>query len=334
MGEIHLLRGDDVAALSDALSSLVHRLVGDDDRSLALDEFDGDDYSVAALVDAAQTPPFLTERRVVVARGLSRFKADELAPLVRYLGDPLPTTSLVMVWTSGAVPKALLDALKTAGGQQTDTAPPGRRNELQRWLDDRLHQSSIRMEPTAKAVVLDQMGEEIGQLGALLDTLERVYGDGAKLTVADITPFLGPAGGVKPWDLTDAIDAGDTALALTRLHRMLGADRHPLQLLAVLHTHYTRMLRLDGSGATDERSAAALLGIKGSTFPARKAMDQVRRLGSDGIRRAMAALAAADLDVRGRVEWPDELVMEVLVARLSRLGGARARAAAGRARRG
>jgi len=34
-------------------------------------------------------------------------------------------------------------------------------------------------------------------------------------------------------------------------------------------------------------------------------------------------LAQADLDLRGAKEWPDELVMEVLVARLSRLGSGR-----------
>jgi hypothetical protein len=35
----------------------------------------------------------------------------------------------------------------------------------------------------------------------------------------------------------------------------------------------------------------------------------------------MARLAQADLDLRGAKDWPEELVMEILVARLSRLGG-------------
>ena len=56
-----------------------------------VDEFDGDEYEVRAVVDAAQTPPFLTETRVVVARGVGRFGADDVAPLVAYLADPLPT---------------------------------------------------------------------------------------------------------------------------------------------------------------------------------------------------------------------------------------------------
>jgi DNA polymerase III subunit delta len=54
-------------------------------------------------------------------------------------------------------------------------------------------------------------------------------------------------------------------------------------------------------------------------FPARKAMTQAARLGPAGVARAIELLAAADLDLRGLKEWPDGLVLEVLVARLSRL---------------
>ena len=47
-----------------------------------VDEFDGDEYELRAVVDAAQTLPFLTERRVVVARDVGRFTADDVGPLV------------------------------------------------------------------------------------------------------------------------------------------------------------------------------------------------------------------------------------------------------------
>ena len=45
------------------------------------------------------------------------------------------------------------------------------------------------------------------------------------------------------------------------------------------------------------------------------------RSGGSGVARAIALLAQDDLDLRGATDWPEELVMEVLVARLSRLGG-------------
>jgi DNA polymerase-3 subunit delta len=125
---------------------------------------------------------------------------------------------------------------------------------------------------------------------------------------------------VPPWDLTDAIDRGDRAAALELLQRMLGqGDRHPFQLLSTLHAHYARMLRLDGADVSGEKDAAALLGMKGSTFPAKKALGQARRLGHERIVRAIDLLAQADLDLRGGKAWPDGLVLELLVARLATL---------------
>jgi DNA polymerase-3 subunit delta len=134
-----------------------------------------------------------------------------------------------------------------------------------------------------------------------------------------VEPYLGEAADVQPWDLTDAIDAGDIRLALDRLHRMTGpGGRHPLQVMAVLHNHYARLLRLDGAGVAGEREAAELLGMKGrSTFAAKNALAQSRRLGTDRLRVFVSLLAQADLDLRGAKAWPDQLVMEVLVARLA-----------------
>ncbi len=37
------------------------------------------------------------------------------------------------------------------------------------------------------------------------------------------------------------------------------------------------------------------------------------------MRRAIALLAEADLDLRGQKAWPETLVMEVLIARLGQL---------------
>jgi len=316
---VHLLRGDDEALLGAAVGELVHRLVGGEDRTLVVTEFDGDDYELRALVDAAQTPPFLTERRVVVGRGIGRFTAEELASLVAYLADPLPSTSLVLTGGGGRLPKAVTDAVKKSGGEVADTDAPTGAKDRRAWLDDHVQASGLRLDGGARAALAEHLGEDVGRLTSILDILGATFGPGAKLTQADVVPFLGQRGSVPPWDLTDAIDRGDVATALGMLQRMVQAgERHPLQVMAILHSHYARFLRLDGSGLRDEKAAAEALGVK-STFQARKALDGVRRLGHDGVGRAIALLAGADLDLRGRRDWPGELVLEVLVGRLARL---------------
>jgi DNA polymerase-3 subunit delta len=321
----HLLTGDDESVLRSAVHDLVHRLVGDGERTLMVDEFDGDEYEVRHVVDAAQTPPFLTDRRIVVARGIGRFSADELAPLTGYLADPLASTELVLIGGGGRLPKSLTDAVQQAGGIVTNTSPPARPRDRQAWIAERAEEAGVRFDSSATARVGAWLGEDVGRLDGILATLVSTYGTGRRLRATDVEPFLGDAGGVPPWEFTDAIDAGDTARSLDLLARMLHAgERHPLVVMAVLHTHYGKLARLDGADAGSEADAAAAMGIKPG-YPAKKALANYRRLGGGGIQRAIQLLAQADLDLRGERDLPAEMVMELLVARLSRLGGQRVR---------
>jgi DNA polymerase III subunit delta len=323
MTSVHLVRGDDAVLVAQALDELLIQLVGAEDRALVVEDVAGDEPDVGAIVAAAHTPPFLTDRRVVVGRGIEDLAADQLGPLLAYLDDPMPTTDLVLVAAGGRLPKALTDALKRVGATTKDTSVSTR--ESSAWVDDHVRASGLQLDGEARAELADRLGEDLGRLQSVIETLRSAYGDGAKLGLDDVLPFLGEAGGVPPWELTDPIDRGDTSAALVALRRLIrGGDRHPLQLMAILQGHYVRMLRLDGAGASSRDAAAALLGVK-SPFQAGKALDQLRRLGGDGVRRAIELLATADLDLRGARELPDEVVMEVLVARLSRLAPARRR---------
>ena len=313
----HLLSGNDESVLRSAVHELVDELVGGGDRAMMVDEFDDDEYELRSVVDAAQTPSFLTDKRVVVARGVDRFTGGELAPLLGYLADPLDTSDLVIVVNSGSVPKRLGDAVK-AIGTVTNTSPPSRAKDRQEWIVDRIKDAGLRIRPDAAAQLGAWLGEDAGRLDGILATLTSTYGADHVLSFAEIEPFLGDAGGVPPWDFTDAIDAGSTTKALTLLGRMMHAGgRHPLVVMATLHKHYVELARLDGVDARSEADAAAATGLKG--FPAKKALQTYNRLGSASTKRAIELLAQADLDLRGATDLEPELVMEVLVARLSKL---------------
>ncbi len=314
----HLLSGNDESVLRTAVHELVDRLVGDGDRAMMVDEFDGDEFELRSVVDAAQTPAFLTDKRVVVARGIERFAAADLAPMLAYLSNPLDTSDLVLVVNSGSTPKKLGDAVKAVGAV-TNTSPPTRAKDRQSWISDQVAAGGLRIKPDAAAQLSAWLGEDAGRLDGILATLASTYGSDHVLSFAQIEPFLGDAGGVPPWDFTDAVDAGNTTKALTLLGRMMHAGgRHPLQIMAILHSHYANIAKLDGADARSEQDAMAATGIK-SAFPAKKALANYRRLGPGSTRRAIELLAQADLDLRGAKDLEPELVMEVLVARLSKL---------------
>ncbi len=317
---VHLLTGEDESILRTKVLDLVHLLVADGERSLMVDEFDGEEYEIRVVVDAAQTMPFLTDKRIVLARNIGRFSADELTPLIGYLASPLDSTDLVMVAGGGRLAKKLTDAVSAAGGHTVNTNPPSRPADRQAWVRTQAEERGLRLDGPAAARIAEQLGEDVGRLEGILGIVRSTYGEGQRISVADVEPFLGEAGGVPPWDFTDAIDSGQTAKALTLMGRMIHAgERHPLQVTAILHGHYGKLARLDGVDVRSEDDAAAAIGIKPG-FPAKKALANYRRLGGSGIRKAVQLLAKADLDLRGDTDLPPEIVMEVLVARLSRLG--------------
>ncbi len=314
---VHLVRGDDPALVAQATRALVEGLVGNVDPSFAVEEHGaGEELDVAAIVDACTTPPFLVDRRIVVVRDAGRLGAQDAARLAETLENPLPSVHLVLVAGGGTVPASLVK-VATSTGELVD-ASAGRGRERGRWMGEQLRHAPVKLDAAAARRLEEHLGDDLGRLEGLLESLAAAYGEGAAVNVAALEPFLGEAGAVPPWELTDAIDAGDVPGALRALHRLLAAGRAAPVVVATLHGHFSNMLRLDGADVVSGDDAAALLGAR-SPFVAKKALDRARQLGGERIGQAVELVADADLDVKGQTALPPQLVLEVLIARLARL---------------
>lgn len=331
-GAVVVVKGPDHTLRSRALDDAVRRALGDDDRTLALAETTlpasrgaegeegGTEARVTALgaaLDGARTPPFGTARRVVVVRTDEAYGAAEAEVLARYLSDPEPTTVLVLE-LPGRVPTELAKALKAAGVEQVTAGAA--RDATGTMLAEQLRAAEVLLDGEATRLVAERVGEEAGRVPAIVELLVSTFGPGASLGAADVEPYLGEEGGVPVFELTRAVDAGDVAGALATLQRLTGPmGMHPLQVMAILHNHLRRILRLDDESVRSEGDAVEALGGKVKPYPAKLAWQRAQRLGPDGIRRAYALLAKADLDLRGGSGAPDGAVVEVLVTRLATL---------------
>jgi DNA polymerase-3 subunit delta len=349
---VYLVRGSDPSLRDRVVDTLLLEVLGDDDRSLALEEItipgrasagagsgagagagggaddeapsgaDGRDLAVATALNAASSPPFMTEHRVVVVRDVGALTAADAPGLVQYLDDPLDTTVLVLVAGGGTIPPALTKKLKEVGA--AERAPASEKTGD--VLLSAAHEAGILLTADAARSITTHLGDDAGRVAALIEVLDAAFAPGAQLGVDDVVPYLGEAGTVPSYLLTNAIESGDPPAALEVLHRLLTVSSpqqpkpmHPLQVMGVLTGYYRRILRLDDPSLLGPADAVAALGGKVKEFPARKALDQARALGTDGIRQAFDALYQADLDLKGARGIPEDAVMEVLVVRLARL---------------
>lgn len=324
MAIFHVL-GDDARLVSARLTKLITELVGEQSRAGSLESHDltdqtaeGRTAAIDAVVAALQTESLFAERRVVVLRAVDEATVENLAPLVAALPAAVASADLI-VTSTGRLPKSFTDALSEAGVTRVDTKVPTGKRDIDAWASGQFIEAGLKVEPVAVAEVVAWLGQDRARLPSLITVLLSTYGAARKLGVDEVRPFLGEQGGVAPWDLTDAIDTGRMSDALAMLRRMVrGGEFHPLQVMAVLHNHYTRLLRLDGAEASAPADVMGLIGVK-SDFQVRKYLSASQRLGTRGVRAAIVLLAEADRDLRGAKDLDEELVLEILVARLARL---------------
>ena len=344
---VMLVQGADPSLRDREVQRAVDELLGDIDRSFALDDHtiesrrrgagadsdaapdDDDDASTgaslelptfAAVVNAVQSPPFMTECRVVVIRDVGNLTGEQGKWLAEWIADPLEGVHLVLVSGGTRIPAALAKAVKahgsTVGPESEDTAA---------LLASEAKQAGLKLSAGASARIAAHFGEDAGRVPELIELLLATYGPKASLDVAEVEAYLGELGTTGQFDLTNAIDKGDLGAALEVLHRKLTATSakqvktlHPMQIMASLVFHYQRLLRLDDPSIRTNEDAAAALGMK-SPFGARFPLEASRKLGSDGLREALGLLAQAELDLRGQSGLDERTAIDVLVARLAAL---------------
>jgi DNA polymerase-3 subunit delta len=329
--------GTDATMVYDAVHNTVATALGDLDPSFALQDFTAKDVTLTSgesalprIMEALNTPPFLVERRVVVVRDAQLLVANEVAELTAWMAQPAPGAVLIV-----AVVGAKSNKLVKAAQEVLEVNVGSRIADRVAFVKSKMDEYGVVIDHATAQKVAEQVGDDVARIDALARTLQSIYGT-APLVFARVEPYLGDAGDVPVWDLTDAIDAGDATKAIVVARRMLESrKRAGLQIVSMLQRHYLNMSALEGSEARNKEEAAALLGV--NAFPAGKSLQMSERLGAERLTTAVHWITEADLALKGGVSYGGKdldsdldvtelTVIEVLVARLARLSfGARRR---------
>ena len=182
---VYLVAGDDASLVGQAARSLIEQLTGERDVSLVVEEHGApsvDDLDVGAVLDACTTPPFLVDRRVVVLREAGRLAARDAARLLALFESPVEGVVLVLVGGGGTVPAGLVKAVTALGGVVDTAVGTGRARST--WVAARVTESPVRLDAAARSALEAHLGDDLGRLSGILDTLASAYGPGAAIGIA------------------------------------------------------------------------------------------------------------------------------------------------------
>lgn len=251
---------------------------------------------------------------LVDAHQLHKAEAEVLAELI--IAVP-PDGSVVAVFTAeGSIPAPLGKVLRDAA----DVVKVDRVTERSAaaWLTSATKQRKLRLDGDAAGALIQRFGTDIGALRSALDQLAV----GEDRITADLVRERFKNRPDEPmWHIADAIVAGDTGQALRRLEDFL-IHGHPLQLLAFLHNDVRR--RCLAAASDDYETFVGRDGGRKS-YAMEKVWKQRNQAKASDLRKALGALARADLHLKTTPEATHRVTVERLTVALSLWYGGRSR---------
>lgn len=311
---VYLLLGDQDLLRELAAKKLQNAVVGEMPSPFNFDRFDGESGDASRIVMSANMMPLLGGRRLILVKRASRLVESDPS-LQAYVEDPNPSTVLVLDLDKkpDGRRKGWKDLEKKAVVVACDAPDPW---ELQDWVSEEGRARGLKLGREEIRYLVTEVGSDLRRLSNELEKLS-LYASGDRLDLETIAEVLGRGRAQSVFKFTEAVASGDAGSALRQLGRLLEEGEAPLRILALLD-RLVGQLRIAKSAQASGRKDSSLAGLLGAPPSAAKALgESARRLSSEFLRRAVAALADTDRLLKSS-RLPHRVVMEGLVLELAR----------------
>ena len=341
----HLFHGNDEFSAREALSTLRAR----GDFGYNQEVFTGAEVSLAQIIGACETMPFLSEQRLIVLEGLPKKSAArktgeaatapqntqaepagtgkkkggkkalsasaEAAAFLSGLAEFLPhllETSVLVILADEALEAShpLMQAVRQGGSMRQFTTPTG--TALERWTSQ--HAQKLGNTITSDAIKLLTLyaGHDLRLLASELEKVSIYAGQGGRIdgqTVRALTPIAQQA---RIFDLTDALARQERAQALAILHELLDQGEAPIGLNAFIGSQVRSLLLVKDLSERGMRAQqiAEVAGL--NPYVVTKTLPLVRRFSFEQLKAAYRAVLGVDAALK-RSRMPAELALDLLV---------------------
>ena len=307
----YIIHGEDDLGIDEAIKKFRKEMGNSTEADMNTSEFDGTTASVAEVINAVSSYPFLADRRLVFVKGmLTRKGATQLKPQLEESLPNLPDYARLVFVERGKLPdsNAIIKLAKSANGHILLFEAP---KDPVAWILKRAkaeYQTAIdnRAAVALAAVVGDDMRLADNELMKLINYVE----PGQPITeddVAALTPYVPEANIFK---MVDAIAEGRGHIALELMHRLMRDKKQDAFSIYGMVVRQFRLLLMIKSYKGGE-SPAKVLGVK--PFVADNLRRQARIFSDEQLERVYRALHETDIKIKTGAIDP-ELALDLFVA--------------------
>lgn len=313
---LYFLFGDEGFLIDELQALAVEHAVDVGTRDFNLDVVFGPEASAPAVLAQCAQFPMMAERRLVVVRGFE--KLDGNALFKAYAEAPNPSACVLLICTGkpnlAAHPyRALKERAVWAEFKAYKD------HQIPAFVEARLRRARVEAESGAAAMLAELAGTDLRTVAHEVDKLVTFVGERNRVTRDDVVRAAGHNRDENPFELQAALAAGDLpralAIADALLTRASNGRGEAVKLVALLSAYVMKLWRLSGclNRGVPEPQLAGQIGVPPFTVP--EYVRAVRRFGYGGLRRALDALLAADLELKGGSRRDERLVLVLALRR-------------------
>jgi DNA polymerase-3 subunit delta len=311
---LYLLYGEEEFLIQEALDLIIGTIVDPGVRDFNFNVVYCRNTPASEIVNLAETLPFMSERRLVIAREFDALKAAEIEALVPYLNNPSPHTCFVMVSGPGRYDKKSVTSAVEAHGAIVRFYPLLDR-ELVGWIDAWARARGLSIQRDAAEYLWQTVGNDLQKIGNELRKVEIYLKDKKSIAYDDVKAVVGDFREYSSFDLAAALGQRKAEKSLLILSRLLQEGEAPVGLLGSIAWNFRRLLQakaMEAAGVGPDEIMKKLRVIFHQTGLFK---DQMKRYTMDELRKAFSAMLQADRALKSS-GLPGRLVLERMILEL------------------
>lgn len=295
---VYLIFGSESLLLDKAVGRLKKMVAEKADLDFNFETFDGETASADEIVAAANTLPFMSDRRLVIVKNAHKMNAAALGVLADYAADPNPAATLVLVAEKIAKNLRIYKAVEAIGGVAEYSAP--KKSEYGREVVKMFAERGKTVGIDAAEVLVRAVGHDLRRLAGEVDKVVAYTGSATRLSMHDVEEVMSTTGPTSVFELLDALGGRESREVLRRLAELIADGESPHAIFAMSVRHLRSLLStrslLDREGRISQDALAREIGTQ--PWIAGKLMRQAGRFSEKELADAVRAAAQAEREMK------------------------------------
>ena len=190
------------------------------DVAFNTDEFDGEEVTGGDIVNACNTVPFASPYRLVHVKNAGKLRKADSEAVVAYLGNPSPSTVLLLDSDKLAKSTRLYKAVAGLGPHAVIDCSIPKAAELPRLVRSMAVNHGVTITDSAARLLVDLVGSDTVRLDAELAKMALAHRGNDPINEHEVNGMVSRTTEVKPWEFLDAMCSRNVARCMLYLQRM------------------------------------------------------------------------------------------------------------------